>query len=160
MQRFKIQLETKQSWICETSLENEDAALELQKKLYDIVQEHIKNSEKELSDAIFLCNVIKFEDMETDKFALVDTYGGDDLCRDDVEQLTDEGEAIPEAERASICGIFTLTLECPICGTEIQIDDSEGRYGDIMSDIDNKGKAIVTCDDCGKQFKQTSYKEY
>jgi predicted nucleic-acid-binding Zn-ribbon protein len=89
-------------------------------------------------------------------FKCIDTWG--DENSEDIIDL--DVEEIPEAERASLCGIYTLTLECPHCNAEIQIDDSEGRYGDIMDAINANQFAVVTCDSCGKQFKQNSYKEY
>lgn len=148
MAKFKIQVETKQLWEIETELENAEIAKEMRDRFYDFVQACMPSVQEKLQ---------KFS-LERTKIKLAEFFGGDDFSDSDIINL--EVEELPEADRASLCGIYTLTLQCPHCGSEIQIDDSEGRYGDIMDAINDNKPAIITCDDCGKQFKQLSYKEY
>lgn len=146
MTKFKIQVETKQIWETEIEAENIEGARKLRNDLYDMVTDGIEQLGEDL----------KFAFREPCKLA--ETFGGDDLSDRDITDL--DAEAIPEADRAGISGVYTMQLSCPNCGDDMFIDDSEGRYGDIISGIDNEGFYIVTCDNCDKKFRQTSYKNY
>lgn len=134
MTKFKIYFAVKSAFEFEVEAENEDEA-----------------RDKMNEASMWIEHAIQAE-ADTKLLKVSDIWGGDD---DEITSLD-----MPEADRASISGVFTMQLTCPHCKAEMFIDDSEGRYGDIISGVDNEGFAIVTCDECGKQFKQTSYKEY
>lgn len=134
MAKFKIYFAVKSSFEFEVDAKDKDEAREKMHEVSMAIEEAITAGAK------------------AEGLTVSDIWGGDD------DEITDL--EMPEADRASISGVFTMQLTCPHCNAKMFIDDSEGRYGDITGGIDNEGFAIVTCDECEKQFKQTSYKEY
>ena len=153
MTRFKIQVETKQSWEVETEAETKEQALEIRDKIYEVVQQFIIDSEIGIQETINMTKTL-----DSDILQLTETFGGDDFSEDDVTDM--DAEELPEAERASLCGVYTLSCTCPNCGTETEYSDEQPEYGEIMDAMRGDGFAVVTCPDCETKYKQTSYKEY
>ena len=146
MKKFKVLVETKQLWEIEAEAETAEDAKKIRDDFYEEIQEQCEGL------------VLQFQQTHPHVIKLAEFFGGDDFTDDDIIDLA--VEALPEAERASKCAVYSLTVICPHCGSETIYSDEQEEYGSICSEIDNNGVAVITCDDCGEDFRLKSYKEY
>lgn len=145
MTKFNITLVTKQAWSAQVEARDIDEARQIRDKFADEIQDEIAKLENvaRINGPMFQCDEL---------------FGGDDFTDDDIDNM--DVLELPEAERASKCAVYSLTIICPHCSSEMIYSDEEEDYNQICSDIDNDGVAIVTCPNCGERFRQVSYKEY
>lgn len=148
MNKYNIQVETKQLWKITAELQSTEEAREFRDKMYEVIQQFISDNTDCINDTIQM--TLKANN-ELD-VSLEECYGGDDLSDCDITRIGTEN--LPKADTGKNVVEFSIILTCPHCGEKIKYTRKDPEYDIINNQISFNNEAVVSCPNCNKEFIQ------